>query len=163
MNVKKIVLISLFIAMCIVGGNVKIFGSIALDLAPAILGCLLMGPLNGALLAFLGHMLSAMLVGFPLSIMIHLVIGSTMALAIYLFGLVRQKDKAKLKNMIVSDVLVFVINSVLAPLALIPFLGLSMIVSLILPLVIASSINIILAEVIYVSLPATVMARLDVE
>lgn len=163
MKVKKLVLISIFISLCIVGGNVKIFGSIALDLAPAILGCLIMGPLNGAVLAFFGHMISAMLAGFPLSIVIHLVIGSMMALAIYLFGLVRQKGKGKLKNIIISDMLVFVINSVLSPFALIPFLGLATIVSLMLPLVVASAINIILAEVIYVSLPATIVRRLDAE
>ena len=51
MNIKKISLISLFIALCVAGASIKIpavVSSVALDMIPALIGSVMLGSLPGA-------------------------------------------------------------------------------------------------------------------
>ena len=85
-NTKTLVLVALFIALSYVGSYIKIFGSIAFDSFPAFLAALILGPVYGAIIGFLGHMFTALTSGFPLSVPLHMVIAATMAITMLVFG-----------------------------------------------------------------------------
>ncbi|NTW71500.1 MAG: ECF transporter S component [Eubacteriaceae bacterium] len=91
MTTRKLIYYSIFIALSFVGAQIKIFGSIAFDSMPAFAAALFLGPVAGAVVGFLGHMLTALTSGFPFTVPIHLVIGATMALICYIFGFLKDK------------------------------------------------------------------------
>jgi len=86
MNTKTLVIMALFTALSFVGSNVKIFGSIAFDSLPGFVAALLLGPVQGAAIGFLGHLFTALTSGFPLSIPMHFVIAVSMAITMLGFG-----------------------------------------------------------------------------
>ena len=95
MNIKKISLISLFIALSVAGASIKIpaiVSSVALDMVPALLAGVILGGGPGALIALLGHLLSAFIGGMPLS-PFHFMIAVEMALLVWLFAIVYRKGK----------------------------------------------------------------------
>lgn len=162
MKTKQLVLVSFLIALTIIGGHVKFFGSIALDFAPAMVGALLLGPILGMFLAFSGHILSALIAGFPLTLPVHLIIGLMMALTLLVYGRIRLNDKKKVSLIIFSDMMVFVFNVVIAQLPLIPILGLPILISITPTLAIASIINIIVAEFVYNYIPESIVSRVSI-
>ena len=85
-NTKRLVLSALFIALSLVGSYLKIFGTIAFDSLPAFLASLLLGPIYGAAIGFLGHIFSALSSGFPLTMPIHIVVAAAMAITMIGFG-----------------------------------------------------------------------------
>jgi len=85
-NTKTLVIIALFIALSYGGSYIKIFGSIAFDSFPGFLAALLLGPIHGAIIGFLGHLFTALTSGFPLSIPLHMVIAASMAITMLVFG-----------------------------------------------------------------------------
>jgi uncharacterized membrane protein len=147
---KHMVLMALFIAMSVVGGYIKvpnpITSSIAFDSMPAYLASLIFGGFSGAIVGFLGHVLSAAIGGFPLSLPIHLLIAFQMAIIMIIFNFV-----AKRYNLIAAVVIGTLLNGVGAPacLILIPNLGMPVFVGAIVPLTITSFMNIILCVFIY--------------
>ena len=86
-STKTLILIAFFIALSFVGAQIRIFGSIAFDSLPGFLAALLLGPVYGAAIGFLGHLITALTSGFPLSVPLHLVIAVTMAITMYGYGL----------------------------------------------------------------------------
>ena len=94
-NTKILVLVALFVALSFVGSHLKIFGTIAFDSLPGFLAALLLGPVYGAAIGFLGHLFTALTSGFPFSLPLHFVIAGTMALAMYLYGLTYRALKKK--------------------------------------------------------------------
>lgn len=93
-NSRQLVFMALLIALSFIGAQLKIFGSIAFDSLPAFLGTLLLGPLPGAIIASLGHLLTALSSGFPMTLPVHLVIalgmGLTMVATWYTFKFVEK-------------------------------------------------------------------------
>jgi len=85
-NTQKLTVTALFIAISFIGANITVFGTIAFDSLPAFLAALLLGPWYGAAIGFLGHLLTAMTSGFPLSVPLHLVIAVGMAVTMLGFG-----------------------------------------------------------------------------
>ena len=83
---KKLVLTALFIALSLLGANIRMFGTIAFDSMPAFLASLLLGPVIGAMVGFFGHMFSAIFIGAPLGIPMHLAIAGSMALTMFCFA-----------------------------------------------------------------------------
>lgn len=153
---KKLTLTALLLAMCIIGANIKILGSIALDSAPAFLGAILLGPWIGAFLGFFGHMTSAMLSGFPLTLPIHLIIGALMALCMFAFGWIRKKMGVnRLSAIILADIVGYIINVPLEIPLLYPLLK-GAIIALFVPLTVATIFNIVICEALYVVLPQRV-------
>lgn len=147
---KQIVLVALFIAMSVVGGYIKlpnpITSSIAFDSLPAYLSAILLGGIPGAIVGFLGHMASAALGGFPLSLPIHIIIGIEMALIMVIFNFCTKKI-----NIFTAVVVGIILNGVVTPasLILIPGMGMPVFVAAVLPLTIASALNIILCALVY--------------
>jgi len=154
------VLVSLFIALSFLGGYIKFFGSIALDSFPAFLGTLLLGPTYGMIIALIGHLFSAFLSGFPLTLPIHLIVGVMMMLTMFVYGNVRQKYSDNMISVVASVLIALVFNTVIASLPLIPLLGFNVILAMMIPLVAASLVNILVAEMVYRVLPANFVARI---
>jgi riboflavin transporter len=149
-NTKFIVLMGLFIAMSVVGGYIKvpnpITDSIAFDSLPAFLATLVLGGVPGAIIGFLGHMASAGMGGFPLSIPIHLFIGVEMSLIMLAFNFAARKF-----NITIAIVIGIILNGVIAPACfiLIPGQGMATFTYLLIPLIFASTLNIILSVLIF--------------
>lgn len=147
---KQIVLLALFIAMSIVGGYIKlpnpITSSIAFDSLPAYLAALLLGGIPGAIVGFLGHMASAALGGFPLSLPIHILIGIEMALIMIIFNFCAKKI-----NILIAIVVGIILNGVVCPasLIIIPGMGIPVFISAVVPLTVASVLNIVIGTLVY--------------
>lgn len=147
---KQLVLLALFIAMSVVGGYIKlpnpITSSIAFDSLPAYLSALLLGGIPGALVGFLGHMASAALGGFPLSLPIHILIGFEMGLIMLVFNFC-----AKKANLLAAIIVCIILNGIACPasLILIPGMGMPVFLGALVPLTVASTLNIIICALIY--------------
>ena len=92
---RKLVIMALLIALSFVGANITVFGSIAFDSLPAFFAALLLGPVYGAMIGFLGHMFTAFTSGFPLTAPMHFVIAVSMALTMLCFGCTYRLLKVK--------------------------------------------------------------------
>ena len=147
---KMTVLLGLFIAMSVIGAYIKIpnpiTSSIALDSLPAYLCALILGGVPGAIIGFLGHMISAATAGFPLTLPIHLLIGLEMSLIMLIFSYI-----AKRFNIAVAIVIGFILNGICAPASLIivPGFGIAAFTGSVVPLSIASALNILVSCLIY--------------
>lgn len=160
MKTQKLVLVSLFIALSFLAGYIKFFGSIALDSFPAFLGTLLLGPTYGMIIALLGHLFSAFLSGFPLTLPVHLIVGVMMMLTMFVYGSFRQKYSDNMISVVTSDLIALVFNTVISSLPLIPILGFNLILAMMIPLVAASIVNILVAETMYRVLPTYFVAKM---
>src|SRR5699024_11235420 len=63
LSAKKMSLLALFIALSVIGASIKIpavIGSVALDVFPALFASVLIGKRTGAVVAGLGHILTAL-------------------------------------------------------------------------------------------------------
>lgn len=99
MKTKTLALTALFISLSAIGGMLKIpvgIASIALDSMPALIAALfLTAPLAGTVAAA-GHLLSAMLGGFPLG-PFHFLIAFEMFAAVWLFAKMSESGWNKLR------------------------------------------------------------------
>ncbi len=144
MKTKQLTLMGALIALSVVGSMIKIpaiTGTPALDSAFAFVAGILLGPVYGATVGFLGHMATALTAGFPLSLPIHLLIGAEMAIIVYIFSKVYSKNK------IVAYVLAFILNGIVSPASFIPIFGMGFFAAMVLPLMIATALNISVAAV----------------
>ncbi|WP_338471480.1 ECF transporter S component [Niallia sp. XMNu-256] len=138
MNIKKISLISLFIALCVAGASIKIpavVSSVALDMVPALVGSVMLGSLPGATIAFIGHLLSALFGGMPMG-PLHLLVGLEMAALVWLFAIFYKKGYRLL-----ASVLFVTGNTVFAPLPFLFLIGSGFYVGLMPSLFIGSVFN----------------------
>lgn len=153
---KEMTLIALMIALSILGANIKLLGSIALDSFPAFISTIILGPGVGMMVAFFGHMVSAMLSGFPSTLPIHLMIGTMMMLCVFVYGFIRKKySQYPVLSKVVSIAAAFIINVPLDLLLLYPFLK-EVVFVLFVPLTIATFANLFLTEVVYACLPSKI-------
>ena len=147
---RGIVILSLFIAMSVIGGYIKlpnpITSSLAFDSLPAYLAALLLGGVPGAIVGFLGHIISAALGGFSLGLPVHLLVASEMALTMIIFSFC-----AKNINIAVAIVAGILVNGLVMPasLILIPGFGIPVFLAMVLPLTAASILNILVCTLIY--------------
>ena len=162
MSTKTLVIVALFIALSFIGSYLKIFGTIAFDSLPAFLAALLLGPVHGAAIGFLGHLFTAITSGFPMSVPMHIVIAATMALTMLGFG---YTYKALVKRVSVTGVLVLTggVGVLLnGPVSLAFSIGMMTVligseaalglIALLPILTIAAAINVILSIILYKSL-----------
>jgi len=162
LSTKKLVLMALFLVLSLIGSNIRLFGSIALDSLPAFLAALLLGPGYGAAIGFMGHLFSAAPIGFPMSIPIHLAIAVAMAVTMLGFGHafnVLKRNFAPTTSLAVTGVVGIVLN---APVSLVFTMGVMALIAgteaamgliMLLPvLTLGSSINVVLSIVLYKSL-----------
>lgn len=145
MSIKKISLLALMIALSAVGASIKIpavVDSVALDVLPALLAAALLGVRAGAITGALGHLLSALIGGFPLGPM-HLLIAVEMALLVWIFGVLYNRSKK------ILAALVFVAgNAFVAPIPFIFLMNIGFYTAIVPSLLIGSAINIVLALIL---------------
>ena len=154
-KLKRIVLLSMFIALCFIGSVIKMpspTGTVAFDSMPAFLSASLLGPGPGAVIGLLGHLMTASSAGFPLTLPIHLLIGFQMAAICWIYGLLFRKV-----NRYVAVLIGTILNGVGAPamLMLMPGFGMAFFAAMVLPLSVASFINVIVAFMVHLSLEKT--------
>lgn len=144
MQIQKISFISLFVALSIVGAYIKIpspVGSVALDVFPALVAVILIGRKSGATVAFLGHMISALLGGMPLG-PFHFLIAVEMALIVWLFGYLYHYSR-------LGSTLVFVfLNGLVASAPFIFVMSLEFYLALTPSLLIAATVNGLIAVIL---------------
>lgn len=159
-NIKKLVLLSLFVALSFVGANIKIFGSIAFDAMPAYFATIFMGPISGAIVAVIGHLFTALLSGFPLSLPVHLIISVNMAITMvatfYTYKLLRKNNF--LIAAFVAIIVGTLFNGPISTLVLLPILG-DMVYGLIPILTVVSAINVLLAFMVYYFIPKAIKEK----
>lgn len=136
MNGKKISLLALFIGLSVVGASLKIpaiIGSVALDAFPALLAATFFGGGAGAIVAGVGHMISALLGGMPMG-PLHFVVAIEMALLAFLFGYTWKR------KWLASGLFIFG-NAILAPIPFILIYDWAFYVALVPSLLIGSIVN----------------------
>lgn len=137
-SAKQIAVIGLFCALSVLGAQIHIFGSVALDALPAFLAAFLLGGMPAAIVGAVGHLLTALFSGFPLTVPLHLVIAVEMAALCYITGRVAVK-----KPLLFAAIVGFVLNALVSPLILLvwPGMGLAICLALLPMLALGSAIN----------------------
>lgn len=90
---RNLTLAALFIALCGIGALLKIpgpFSSVALDLAPALISTMFLGPVWAGVIAAFGHMISAFTGGLPLG-PFHAIVALEMLVIVLVFGLMMKR------------------------------------------------------------------------
>lgn len=144
---KKIARMAIFIAMSAVGAMIKVpspTGTVALDAAFAFFSAITFGWREGAIVAALGHMLTALTTGFPLSLPMHLFVALQMSAWVSIFSLVARKI-----HLWVGAVVAIFLNGPISSLLIIPIGGIGLTAALILPLTVGSTVNVFIASTTY--------------
>ena len=151
-NVKIITRCGMLIALSAIGAMIKIQGTIALDSMPGFFAALYISPLAGGLVAALGHLLTSVTSGFPLTIPMHLMLTIVMGLIAFVFGVLGKKTNGFIACT-VATILNGPISTMIAAFSAkafgLPFNGAAMFNALVVPLTIASAVNIVLAYIIF--------------
>jgi uncharacterized membrane protein len=145
MKSRMLILLALFSALSAVGAAIKIpaiIGTVAFDVFPALLAAALLGSGAGAIVGAFGHLLSALISGFPLGPM-HVLIAIEMALLVYLFGILYKKNKK-----VTAGILFILMNTFAAPLPFIILMSKAFYFALVPSLLIGSMINCVMAIVV---------------
>lgn len=148
---RRLATLAMLIALSTVGANLKIpsiTGTPAFDSFPGFLGTLILGPADGALVAALGHLLTAFTAGFPLTLPLHLVIAAGMAAVVALFALFYRLSPWLGIGVGIA------LNGLLLPALFIPLpgFGKAFFLAMVVPLLIASALNIVVAATAFTSL-----------
>ena len=140
---KRIARVAILVALSAVGAFIKLpspTGTVALDSAPGFLAAAAFSPGEGAIVGMLGHMFSALITGFPLGLPIHILVAVATIVWVGLFGLVARKI-----NIWVAIPVAILLNGVGGAALLIPIYGLGIFATLVLPLLVGSTINVVIA------------------
>lgn len=135
--------LAMLTALSVVGAMIKIpaiVDSVALDVFPSLLASVLFGAGAGALVGAFGHLLSALIGGFPLGPM-HLLIAVEMAVLVWIFGRLYKNNK------ILAGSVFIIGNSLVAPLPFIYLMNTGFYLGIVPSLLIGSIINTVIAMV----------------
>ncbi len=151
-NLRKWILMGLFIALSFLGSNIKIFATVAFDSFPAYFAGLFLGGIAGGLVGLLGHLMTSGLSGFPFGLPIHLAISVMMFAAVLIFSAVSKKT-----NPAVGGIAAVLINGVLMPVVLVVMPGFewAMAMAFMPMLVGVSAANVLLAVLVYMAVSRT--------
>lgn len=142
MSIKKLSVLALFIALSIVGSFIKIpaiVGSVALDLFPALIAAAYLGRSSGAIVACFGHLISALIAGFPLG-PVHIIVAIEMAIIVLVFAYIYNKGKR-----ILAGIFVVISNAIFAPLPMLILFSVAFYITLIPSLFIGALLNTVVA------------------
>lgn len=141
LNTRHLSLITIFIALSVVGAMIKIpaiIGSVALDIFPSLVAVVLIGNIPGMIVASIGHLISALLGGIPLG-PLHILVAFEMALIVLIFNIFYRKNKK-----IFAVVIFVILNGIIAPLPFIMLFSLPFYIALVPSLIVGSILNVIL-------------------
>lgn len=112
LNTTQITYCAIFIALSYIGALIKIQGgTIAFDSMPAYFSAIFLGPTLGALVGFVGHLLTATTSGFPMTIPMHMIIAIIMAVTVFLFGWFYKRT-----NLVIASIVAILLNGPIATL-----------------------------------------------
>lgn len=159
---KSLVLMAMFIALCAVGATIKVpspTGTVGLDALPGFLAALVMGPRYGIPAAALGHLFSSLFAGFPMTLPLHIIVALQMAVTAGAMGYLNHF------SLPLASVVAILINGIAAPACfiLLPQFGMPFFIAMLVPLLVASAINVVGAAVIYKLLPEKTCRHQPVE
>jgi|SRR5665648_336472 len=146
-NVKRLSIMAIFIALSAVGALIKIpspVGTIGMDSASGFFCALAFGGLTGAIVIAFGHLLAAAVIGFPMTIPIHLYIAFQMAVWAVAYRWVNEKF-----GLIAAVVVAIVLNGVGSSFAMLPIIGMGGFLGLMPFLIIGAALNVIISAVAY--------------
>ncbi|HWQ41670.1 MAG TPA: ECF transporter S component [Desulfosporosinus sp.] len=146
-NVKRLSIMAIFIALSAVGALIKIpspVGTIGMDSAPGFFCALAFGGVTGAVVIAFGHLVTSAVVGFPMTIPIHLYIAFQMAL----WALTYRWVNGKL-GLIPAVIVAIILNGVVSAFAMFPIVGMGGALGLMPFLVVGAVINVIISAVAY--------------
>lgn len=152
---------AMLVALSAVGATIKfpsLTGTPALDSLPGFLAAFLLGPGQGAAVAALGHLLTAYLSGFPMTLPVHGVVALEMAGVAAVAGRLRRR-----RGLLAATAWIVVGNGLLAPAPFLlwPGFGPAFVAAMLGPLLVASALNGVGAALLYAALgrlPATLLA-----
>jgi uncharacterized membrane protein len=150
---KRIARVAILVALSAVGAFIKLpspTGTVALDSAPGFVAAAAFGPIEGSIVGALGHMFSALITGFPLTLPVHLLVAAATFIWVGAFGWVARRI-----NIWVAIPVGILLNGVGGAALLIPIAGFGAFTALVLPLVVGSAINIVIAVAVVKVLDAT--------
>lgn len=159
MKSRTLGLLALFTALSAVGAAIKIpaiVGSVAFDVFPALIAAAILGSGAGAIVAAIGHLLSALIGGFPLGPM-HVLIAIEMGILVWIFAISYKKNK------VLASFLFILGNSFAAPLPFIFLMNKAFYLAIVPSLLIGSTINTILALFAIPRLTSYVVSKRDVK
>jgi uncharacterized membrane protein len=149
-NALRVARISIFTALSVIGSFITpypLISTIALDSSPGFFAALYFGVTDGLIITGLGHIVTAVINGFPLG-PLHYIIALGMAVAGGAMGLVNKTNKKW--GFIPASMAAVAINTVLS-LIMVPTLGFAATITYVtVPLLLAASLNAVLASIIYV-------------
>lgn len=148
---QKLTYAGIFISLSFIGSLIKIQNTIAFDSMPAFLGAIMISPIIGGIIGFLGHILTAATTGFYLSIPMHLAIAIEMMIFTYIFGKIYKKDKvlASITLIILNSFVSAFIASTISVFLGLPISGMKLFYIVIVPLFLGSLANTMIAILIY--------------
>lgn len=155
LSARKLAVMAIFIALSAVGALIKIpspVGTVGLDAAPGFFVAIGFGGWVGAVVAAIGHLLTSAVVGFPLTLPVHLVIAAGMAGCAFVFGWLGRKGRT---GLVLGFVVAALLNSVVLGLIMIPIGGVPLYLATIVPLLIGAVVNLAIATVAYLTLRNT--------
>lgn len=161
MKLNKLVLMAVLIALSVIGSTFKVFSTVAFDSLPAYLAAILLGPLAGGIIGGLGHLITALTVGFPLGVPVHLITILAMVVTMGVFGYAYRKlVLPSYLKVLVLGLVGWLFNAVLPLVLLIPIAGQGLFMAFILPLTLATLANLYLALILAQVLPDSIKERI---
>lgn len=155
LSARKLAIMAIFIALSAVGALIRIpspVGTVALDAAPGFFVALGFGGWMGAVVALVGHLLTAAITGFPLTLPVHLVIGVGMGACAWVFGWLGRKGTA---GLVAGFVLALLINSPVLALIMLPMGGWALYIATVPSLAVGAAVNLAIATIAYLPLRKT--------
>ncbi len=146
-SVRRIAIIAIFIALSAVGALIKIpspVGTIGMDSAPGYFAAIAFGAAEGSIVIAVAHLLTSAVVGFPLSIPVHLVIAVQMAVWALIFRWVNRK-----LGLIAAIVAAIALNGIVGSLTVFPAGGMGAVLAVMPFLLVGSAVNVIIAGIAY--------------
>ncbi|MDQ7992188.1 MAG: ECF transporter S component [Propionicimonas sp.] len=148
-SARQLAVMAIFIALSAVGSLVKIpspVGSVGLDSAPGFFAALAFGPWVGFVVIAVGHLLGSAIVGFPLTLPVHLAIAAGMGACALVFRWLGRRGGIWL---VVAVVVTTVLNSVALGLIVLPIGGWGLYVAALPALFLGAVVNLVIAAVAY--------------
>jgi len=149
-SASQLALMGVFIALSAVGSLVKIpspVGSIGLDSAPGFFAAIGFGGWVGFVVIAIGHLLTSAIVGFPLTLPIHLVVAVGMGGCALVFRWVGRRNHPAW--LALAIVLVGVLNSFVLGLVVLPLGGWGLYLAAVPSLLVGAVLNLMIAGVAY--------------
>ncbi len=164
LSIKEMVTGAMLMALAVVLSYpmFKILGSIGIDAVPAYFGAAFIGPMVGGLVGGFAHIISAMLTGFPYTLPVHIAVMLMMFVTCYIYGVVREKTNryiASVVGVILNGPITLFVSAYMSQFLGLEFAGMAMFTFLFGPLLIASIVNVVIAEVLYSILSQVVKTK----